>query len=119
MSRMMAWPPIRKISVYRWPRMLSKRMSFDSASSCGSLADSSFMARPPYLLAGLDKFLFSRTAASDRGGDPARGSVHLFDRRAFPFRLDHLGPGEVHAQDREPFAVVRAGKPVRFFFFPG
>src|SRR5215472_6208331 len=107
MSWMIAWPPIRKISVYRWPRMLSKRMSFASASSCGSLADSSFMARSPYLPAGLDNF-------SSRAG-----SVHLSDRRAFPFRLDHLGPGVVHAQDHEPFAVVRAGKPVRLFFFSG
>src|SRR5215469_1957341 len=120
MSWMIAWPPIRKISVYRWPRMFWNRMSFASASSCGSLAESSFTGRIPLLLAGSGTFSSPLRVgpwpAADRG---SAGSVDPFDGRAFPFRLDHLWPGEVHAQDHEPFAVGRARKPVRFFLFPG
>src|SRR5215813_8660661 len=47
------------------------------------------------------------------------GLVDLFDGRAFPFRLDHLWPGEVHAQDHKPLTVRGAGEPVRFFLCPG
>src|SRR5215469_17565161 len=105
MSWMIAWPPIKKISVYRWPQMLSKRMSLAPMSSCGSLAESSFMARPPFFSAGSDTFsspvlvgLWVRRRLWN-----AVDSVHSFDWRAFPFRLDHLRPREVHAQDHEPF----------------
>src|SRR5215469_8007119 len=114
---MIAWPPIRKISVYRWPRMSSKRMSVAAVSSCGSLAESSFVT---FLPAGSDTF--SSPCSQTLGPVLAvirPGSIHPFDRRAFPFRLDHLGPGEVHAQDHEPFTVRRAWQPVRCFFLPG
>src|SRR5215469_11661726 len=122
MSAMIAWPPIRKISVYRWPQMLSKRMSLASASSCGSLAESSFMARPlPFFSAGPDTFSSPVLAGlqSRRRLWIAVESVDPFNGRAFPFRSDHLGPGEVHTQDHEPFTVRRAWQPVRCFFLPG
>src|SRR5215469_6882181 len=117
MSWMIAWPPIRKISVYRWPRMSSKRMSVAPASSCGSLAESSFVT---FLPAGSDTF--SSPCSQTLGPVLAvirPGSVHPFDRRAFPFRLDHRGPGEVYAQDYEPFTVGGAWQPVCVFLIPG
>src|SRR5215467_13573341 len=121
MSWMIAWPPIRKISVYRWPQMLSKRMSLAAASSCGSLAESSFMARSPFFSAGPD--MFSSPVLMGLGPRAGRasvqGSVDPFDGRAFPFRLDHLWPGEVHAQDHEPLTAGGAWEPVRFFVCPG
>src|SRR5215469_231946 len=120
MSWMIAWPPIRKISVYRWPRMFSNRMSFASASSCGSLAESSFIGRTPLLSAGSDTFFL--LCVFDPGPPPivfGAASVRPFDRWALPFPPDDLWSGEVHAQDHEPFAVRRARKPVRFFLIPG
>src|SRR5215510_4961580 len=101
--------------------MLSKRMSLAAASSCGSLAESSFMARSPFFSAGPD--MFSSPVLMGLGPSAGRasvqGSAHPFDGRAFPFRLDHLRPGEVHAQDHEPLTVRGAGEPIRFFLGPG